>query len=128
MFDYDDAFEYRETNLVKVTFLLNGKAIECLAMVAHKSKAEARARHFTSKLKQHIDRQLFSVAIQASVGGRIVARDDVPAMRKDVLARCSGGDITRKRKLLEKQKEGKKKAETVWQHPVESRINSEDSQ
>ena len=100
---------YVESKLCKLDFLLNGDIVDALTFIVHEEKAYARARRIAERLKDNIPRQLFEIPIQASVGSRIIARETVKALRKDVLAKCYGGDITRKKKLLEKQKEGKKK-------------------
>ena len=107
-FDYEIK-EYRQSELVKLDVLLNGDMIDALSFIIHKDKAYGRARKIAEKLKDNIPRQLFEIPIQLAIGGKIIARETVKAMRKDVLAKCYGGDITRKKKLLEKQKEGKKR-------------------
>ena len=113
---------YQPSQLVKVDLLLNSDQVDALSFIAHKDKAYGRARKICEKLKENIPRQLFEVPIQAAIGGKIIARETVKAMRKDVLAKCYGGDITRKKKLLEKQKEGKKKMRSLGtvQMPTEA--------
>jgi GTP-binding protein LepA len=105
--------DYQESNLVKLTIMVNGDPVDALSIIVHKSRSESRGRELCARLKDLIPRQLFQIAIQAAIGGKIIARENVKAMRKDVLAKCYGGDITRKRKLLEKQKAGKKRMRNI---------------
>jgi GTP-binding protein LepA len=113
-FDYD-LLDYRETDLVKLDILINGERVDALSQLVHRDNAVPRARVACEKIKEEMPKQMFKIAIQGAIGGTIIARETVSQLRKDVLAKCYGGDITRKRKLLEKQKKGTKRMKMVGQ-------------
>ena len=111
-FDYH-LDNYERSQLVKVGIMVNAEPVDALSFISHKDRSEARGREICEKLRGLIPRQLFKIALQAAIGGKIIARETISAMRKDVTAKCYGGDVSRKRKLLDKQKKGKKRMRNV---------------
>ena len=111
-FDYDDA-GWEQSDIVRLDLVVNGQVVDALACLVHRDKAVRRGRDMCAKLKDVLPRQLFEVAVQAAIGGKVVARETLSAVRKNVLAKCYGGDVSRKKKLLEKQKQGKKRMRRI---------------
>jgi GTP-binding protein LepA len=113
-FDYQ-MDSYIEGDLVKVSILVNSDPVDALSMIVHREQSETRGRAICARLKDLVPRQMFKIALQAAIGGKVIARETISALRKDVTAKCYGGDVSRKKKLLEKQKEGKKRMKQVGQ-------------